>query len=163
MAVNLLGEVTVEFHARKTFNKDARPLVRRLLPLLKRLHYRKAIRNVSGFSFMGCYTMPMTIPTHVAANLVVFGGLSLTALSPDGTDLILLISSNLIDLDHLFSKPIYHPRRNPFVTHPIHRHYCVVICVSLALLLYRPLMFLGIGVLVHFLLDYIYIKREGLV
>lgn len=104
----------------------------------------------------------MTTPTHVAANLVVFLALLHTQnMDPTYPDLWLMLSSNLIDLDHLFSRPIYHPRRNPFKTHPFHKQWRLVLCASILVLFIRPLMFLGIGLLFHFLLDFIYNKREG--
>ena len=81
-------------------------------------------------------------------------------LNPNYIDLVLVLSSNLIDLDHLFSNPIYHPKRNPFITHFLHKRWKVAIIFSILVLFYRPLMFLGIGLLLHFFLDYLYIKRE---
>ena len=73
-------------------------------------------------------------------------------------DLFILFSSELIDLDHLFSKPIYHSRRNPFKTHIFHKKWRIILIISILLLFYRPIMFLGIGLLSHILLDYLYIK-----
>jgi len=103
----------------------------------------------------------MTTPTHVASNLIVFLALAYVQnLNPDYADLGLIISSNLIDLDHLFSKPIYHSKRNPFTTHFLHKCWKVAIIFSILILFYRPLMFLGIGLLLHFFLDYLYLKRE---
>lgn len=105
----------------------------------------------------------MTIPTHLAANLLIYFALQKTGIAaPNTTDAILLFSSNLIDLDHLLAKPIYHPHRNPFLTHPIHKQWRVVIIISTAFLFYRPLLFLGLGLLTHLFLDYLYIKREKL-
>jgi hypothetical protein len=105
----------------------------------------------------------MTTPTHVAANLIVFAALSqVSGLHANYLDLSLMISTNLIDLDHLFSKPIYHPRRNPFKTHFLHRNLEIMLALSTACLFIRPVMFLGLGILTHFLLDYLYVKREKL-
>ncbi len=78
-------------------------------------------------------------------------------------DLLVLYSASLIDLDHLFSKPIFDPKRNPFKTHFLHKNWKVVILFSLVVLFfYRPLAFLGLGLLSHLLLDLIYIKRHHL-
>jgi len=105
----------------------------------------------------------MTTPTHVAVNLGVFLVLmNVPSINPNYTDLALILGSNLIDLDHLFSRPIYHPKRNSFTTHPLHKQWRVLLVVSILVLFIRPVAFLGIGILLHFLLDYLYNKREGL-
>ena len=104
----------------------------------------------------------MTTPTHITSNLIVFLILMhVQNLNPNYTDLFLIIGSNSIDLDHLLSSPIYHPKRNPFKTHFLHKQWKVIGALSILVLFYRPLMFLGIGLILHFLLDYLYIKREG--
>ena len=105
----------------------------------------------------------MTIPTHVAANLVAFLVLLNTPnVNPNYTDLVLILGSNLIDLDHLFSRPIYNPRRNSFRTHFLHENWKSVLLLSLAMCLFRPLLFLGIGLAMHLFLDYLYNKKEGI-
>jgi len=105
----------------------------------------------------------MTTPTHITADLIVFLVLMhVQNLNPNYTDLALIIGSNLIDLDHLFSKPIYHPKRNPFKTHFLHKQWKIIALLSVfSMFFYRPLLFLGIGLILHFFLDYLYIKREG--
>lgn len=106
----------------------------------------------------------MTTPTHIAVNLAVFVLLIQTKIvDPNYADLTLIICSNLIDLDHLLSKPVYHPKRNPFTTHLIHKKFKFIVAFSLLLIFFRPLMFLGVGLLLHLLLDYIYIRREKLI
>ncbi len=101
----------------------------------------------------------MTTPTHVAADIAVFLALThVPGLNPNTADFVLLIGSNLIDIDHLFSHPIYHPRRNPFTTHTLHKSWLVLGAVSCALLFIRPLMFIAIGLLLHFALDYLYVR-----
>ncbi|KKQ03096.1 MAG: hypothetical protein US18_C0017G0020 [Parcubacteria group bacterium GW2011_GWB1_36_5] len=103
----------------------------------------------------------MTTPTHIASNLVVFLTLiHVQNLNQNYLDLCLIIGSNLVDLDHLFSSPIYHPKRNPFKTHFLHKQWKVISFLSILMLFYRPLIFLGIGLILHFFLDYLYIKRE---
>ena len=53
----------------------------------------------------------MTTQTHIISNLVVFLILPHTTnLNPNYIDLGLIVGSNLIDLDHVFSNPIYHPK-----------------------------------------------------
>ncbi|MDO8561459.1 MAG: DUF6122 family protein [bacterium] len=103
----------------------------------------------------------MTTPTHVAVNLGVFLALmQVPAIEPNYTDLALMLSSNLIDLDHLLSRPIYHPKRNPFKTHFLHKQWRGLLVLSILMLFVRPVAFLGIGLLLHFFLDYLYTKRE---
>ncbi|MFH0856712.1 MAG: DUF6122 family protein [bacterium] len=77
-------------------------------------------------------------------------------------DMILLFSAELIDLDHLFSHPIYHPRRNPFKTHFLHKRWKIVLAMSAIIILYRPISFFGIGMLAHIFVDYCYVKIYGL-
>jgi hypothetical protein len=102
----------------------------------------------------------MTTPTHVIADLAVFLILlQVKVVDPNYTDLALIIGSNLIDVDHLFSQPIYHPNRNPFTAHFLHKRWMLLITFSIILIFIRPLMFLGIGLLVHVFLDYIYVRR----
>jgi hypothetical protein len=102
----------------------------------------------------------MTTPTHIAVDLAVFVALmQVPQISPSYVDLALIIGSNLIDLDHLFSRPIYDPQRNPFITHALHKNWKLVLIISVALIFIRPVMFLGIGILTHFLLDFIDAKR----
>ncbi|HEY4486242.1 MAG TPA: DUF6122 family protein [Candidatus Paceibacterota bacterium] len=103
----------------------------------------------------------MTTPTHVAVNLVAFLALMyVPTIDPNYTDLMLLVGSNLIDLDHLLTRPIYDPKRNSFTSHPLHKHWMLVSLASMVMLFIRPISFLGIGLLLHFFLDYLYNKRE---
>jgi len=105
----------------------------------------------------------MTIPTHLAVDLAIFLLLmQIHSVDAGYADLALILGSNLIDMDHFYSDPIYHPRRNPFTTHRVHRAWLLVIFFSVISILIRPLMFLGIGLLAHLSLDYLYIRREKL-
>lgn len=121
--------------------------------------FRKAKVPSSILGGGSCYVM--TTPTHVAANLGIFLLLmQADGLSPNYTDLVFLIGSNLIDLDHLSSRPIYDPMRNGFKTHFLHQNWKVILLVSILMLFIRPMMFLGIGLILHFFLDYLDIKRK---
>lgn len=103
----------------------------------------------------------MITPSHLASNLIVFLALMYVQnINPNYTDLALMLSSNLIDLDHLFSRPIYHPKRNPFKTHFLHKQWKIITFLAALMLFYRSLLFFGIGFTLHFFLDYLYIKRE---
>lgn len=69
---------------------------------------------------------------------------------------VFLFLADLIDLDHLFSRPIYHPRRNPFKIHPIHKNWRFVLMFSFVLLFFYPYVFLGLGLISHLFIDWIY-------
>ena len=103
----------------------------------------------------------MTTPRHIVASVGVFLiSTQIEGLDPNYVDLALIVGANLIDLDHLFSRPIYDPKRNSFKAHFLHRHWKIVSLLSLGTLFFRPIAFLGLGILLHFLLDYLYSKRE---
>jgi len=103
----------------------------------------------------------MTTPRHIVASVGVFLiSTQIEGLDPNYVDLALIVGANLIDLDHLFSRPIYDPKRNSFKAHFLHRHWKIVSLLSLGTLFFRPIAFLGLGILLHFLLDYLYNKRE---
>jgi hypothetical protein len=103
----------------------------------------------------------MTTPTHLAVDAAVFFCLMQWAGFEVGYwDAVLIAGSNLIDLDHLASRPIYHPKRNPFKTHFLHRHWRALLLVSVAMFFVRPIAFFGLGVVLHLFLDYLYIIRE---
>jgi len=69
--------------------------------------------------------------------------------------LILLFCAELIDLDHLFSYPIYVKGRNSFKTHFLHKNYLFVLIISIALLFFKPVFTLGLGLICHLFLDLI--------
>ena len=71
-------------------------------------------------------------------------------------DLLLILIISFIDLDHLRAKPIFVAERNSFKTHPFHKKWKALSVVAILLLFIRPIMFLGLGILSHFLLDHIY-------
>lgn len=101
----------------------------------------------------------MTTPIHLIFDLGAYFLVNKMPLIDVGSaDLLFLFSAELIDLDHLLSKPIYHPRRNPFKTHILHKKWPLILVVSLLLFLYRPVLFLGVGLLTHLLVDYFYVK-----
>ena len=101
----------------------------------------------------------MTTPTHVAVNLGVFLILmQVKTLNPNYLDLALIVGSNFIDLDHLPAKPIFDPKRDPFKTHFFHKQWKILLAILGAMLFFRKVMFLSIGILLHFLLDYINVR-----
>ncbi|MEK7118521.1 MAG: DUF6122 family protein [Patescibacteria group bacterium] len=102
----------------------------------------------------------MTTLTHVAVNLATFAALAHAPIDANYTDLALLVGSNFIDLDHLSAQPIYDPKRNSFAAHFLHKQWRMVSILATAMLFIRPVSFLGVGLLSHFFLDYLYNKRE---
>ena len=106
----------------------------------------------------------MLTPTHSFFDTIIYFGLNYFGIIKFRYfDLIALYSAGLIDLDHLFSKPVFDPKRNPFKAHFLHKNWKTVILFSMiALFFYRPLAFLGAGLLSHLFLDFIYIKRHHL-
>ena len=106
----------------------------------------------------------MLTPTHSVFNTIIYFTLNcLGIIKFRYIDLILLYSAESIDLDHLFSKPIYDPKRNPFKSHFLHKKWKTIIILSMiAIFFYRPLAFLGMGLVAHLFLDYIYIKQHNL-
>lgn len=103
----------------------------------------------------------MIIPIHLAFDLIFYSLLN-NFINVDLTDLILLFSNSLFDLDHLFSKPIYHPKRDPFKTHFLHKKWQTVLMVAIIILFFRRIMFLGIGLISHLFLDYIDVIKINL-
>lgn len=105
----------------------------------------------------------MITPLHLTASslsyllIIKIGGIQFHFLN-----LIFLYAAELIDLDHLFSKPIYHPGRNPFKTHFLHKNWRIIIILAFAFILKRTTMFLGLGLFLHLLLDYIEVAIKKL-
>lgn len=101
----------------------------------------------------------MIIPIHLIFDVGIYSIINkINIVNANSVDLLLIFSAELIDLDHLFSKPIYQPRRNPFKTHFFHKNWPVILIISILFILYRPVLFLGIGLISHLLLDYCYVK-----
>ncbi len=102
--------------------------------------------------------MPLT-PVHISFNIIIY--YLITQIFDIKFALIgclLLISAELIDLDHLFSKPIYKKRRNPFKVHYLHKNWKLMIIISLATFFFYPIRFLGLGIISHLTIDWIYTK-----
>ena len=101
----------------------------------------------------------MIIPIHLIFDLGLYSFVNkINVVNANSADLLLLFAAELIDLDHLLSKPIYHPRRNPFEAHILHKNWPVILTISILFTLYRPVLFLGIGLLLHLFVDYCYVK-----
>ncbi len=102
--------------------------------------------------------MPIT-PIHFCFNIVIY--YFITLVSPIEflmINCLYLLFAELIDLDHLFSKPIYHPKRNPFKIHYFHKNWKFVLIIGVLCLFFNPILFFGIGLISHITLDYIYTR-----
>ncbi|MFH1521326.1 MAG: DUF6122 family protein, partial [archaeon] len=78
----------------------------------------------------------MITPIHIIFNLILFFSID-QIISANFLDLFFLLFAELIDLDHLFSKPIYHPKRNPFRKHFLHKNWRLVLVIALVFLFIR--------------------------
>ncbi len=66
--------------------------------------------------------------------------------------LLQLLAANLIDLDHLLSSPIYQTGRCSINNHLLHSSYLLPVY---ALGLFTRFRYFFLGILVHFLIDYL--------
>jgi hypothetical protein len=64
---------------------------------------------------------------------------------------IIMLSTMLVDLDHLLAEPLYDPNRCSIGFHPLHTEYAIA--VYLLMLFYKPLRIVAVGLLIHMLLD----------
>lgn len=64
---------------------------------------------------------------------------------------IVMLSTMLIDLDHLLATPIFDSNRCSINFHPLHSYYAIGIYVLLAFI--KKTRLLGIGLLIHILAD----------
>ena len=64
---------------------------------------------------------------------------------------IIMLSTMLIDLDHLLASPIFDPNRCSINFHPLHSY--IAIGIYLVLLLPRKTRVIGLGLCVHIIAD----------
>jgi len=64
---------------------------------------------------------------------------------------ILMIVTMLVDIDHLFSSPIFDPDRCSIGTHPLHDPFFFPVFLMLSLV--PRSRFLGLGLVIHMFLD----------
>jgi hypothetical protein len=102
----------------------------------------------------------MLTPFHLILDVLVYLGIIKSFnLEFSFFGLLLLFSADLIDLDHLFSNPIYTSRRNPFKKHFIHKNWWkLILIVAIISVFYHEIIFLCVGLVNHFLLDFIEVK-----
>jgi len=64
---------------------------------------------------------------------------------------LVMLLTMVIDLDHLFVRPIYNPDRCSLFFHPMHSYFAIV---SYVLIIVFPKMrLIGLGLLIHIVLD----------
>lgn len=64
---------------------------------------------------------------------------------------LIMIGTMLVDLDHLWAEPIYDPQRCSIGFHPLHSFWAIAIYVVLCFP--RKSRYVGIGLLIHMVLD----------
>ena len=64
-----------------------------------------------------------------------------------------MVLTMLIDVDHLFSNPIFDPNRCSINFHILHTYYAMIIYVGL--LFFKKTRIIGVGLLLHILTDYL--------
>lgn len=64
---------------------------------------------------------------------------------------LIMISTFIIDLDHLLASPMFDPYRCSINFHPLHSYYAIGIYVVLALL--KKTRLIGLGLVIHILAD----------
>ena len=64
---------------------------------------------------------------------------------------LIMITTMLIDLDHLFASPIYDANRCSIGFHPLHQYW--FICFYLAMSFFSKTRLIGVGLIIHMALD----------
>ena len=64
---------------------------------------------------------------------------------------LLMMSTMLVDIDHLLANPIYDPNRCSIGFHPLHQPWLIVVYGALCFV--PQVRLIGIGLLVHMFLD----------
>jgi hypothetical protein len=63
----------------------------------------------------------------------------------------IMLSTMLVDLDHLLANPIYDPNRCSIGFHPLHQPWFIAFYFILSF--YQKTRFIGIGLVIHMVLD----------
>lgn len=109
---------------------------------------------------MSDFKIMTTTPVHFGFNTFMYYLMSLIfPISFIVTNLPYFLLASLIDLDHLFSKPIYKLKRNPFKTHFLHKNWKFVLLTGIILLFINyPIRFTGFALISHIFVDFLYTK-----
>ncbi|WOX06020.1 DUF6122 family protein [Microbulbifer pacificus] len=66
---------------------------------------------------------------------------------------LFMLTANLVDLDHLLANPVYDPGRCSINFHPLHTMFPISFYGAMMFLPWKPVRWLGIGLITHMLLD----------
>ena len=66
---------------------------------------------------------------------------------------LIMLSTMIVDLDHLLANPIYQLDRCSINFHPLHSYYAIAIYIIMAYLR-KPFNIIGIGLLLHMITDF---------
>ena len=66
---------------------------------------------------------------------------------------LIMISTMIVDIDHLLATPIYQADRCSINFHPLHSYFAIAIYIVMSFLK-RPLNLIGIGLVLHMFADY---------
>ena len=98
--------------------------------------------------------LPLRTLIHLALHVLVPALVALTA-GPGwrrwGRAFLLLLAGLVVDLDHLWARPVFVPGRCSIGFHPLHRPPAIL--AYLGLTLFRPTRWWGLGLLIHMALD----------
>lgn len=64
---------------------------------------------------------------------------------------LIMISTMLIDLDHLLASPIFDPSRCSINFHPLHSYYAIIIYIVMVFI--KPVRLIGLGLVLHIIAD----------
>ena len=91
---------------------------------------------------------------HIAIHLLVPALIAIWIFPENKYRVFLILASTmLVDLDHLLASPIYDPSRCSIGFHPLHGY--IAIGGYGLMLLYKKSRLVGLGLMIHMLLDYI--------
>ena len=65
----------------------------------------------------------------------------------------MMLSTMLVDLDHLVTSPIYQADRCSINFHPLHSYFAIAIYIIMSFFK-KPLNLIGIGLVIHMFADY---------
>ena len=67
---------------------------------------------------------------------------------------LIMLSTMIVDLDHLLANPIYQEDRCSINFHPLHTYYAIAVYIIM-IFLRKPFNIIGLGLLLHMLTDLI--------
>ncbi|MCX2450195.1 DUF6122 family protein [Pedobacter sp. PLR] len=66
---------------------------------------------------------------------------------------LIMMATMAVDLDHLLAVPVYDPNRCSIGYHPLHSYYAIGVYVIL--LFFPKTRIVGLGLVIHMILDYL--------